>query len=90
MLYVFDESEIRERQKDQMFGNMALIVELYKQKYFKANLLVTCIDELFEEVNNQNVEILCQMLRKITLHQIDMAREQRQNRLTLSHTKSQS
>jgi hypothetical protein len=68
MLYVFDESEIRERQKDQMFGNMALIVELYKSNHFKAHLLTTCINELFEEVNNQNVEILCQMLRKITLH----------------------
>jgi hypothetical protein len=68
MLYVFDESEIRERQKDQMFGNMALIVELYKRNLFRAGLLITCIDELFEEINNQNVEILCQMLRKITLH----------------------
>ena len=52
MLYVFDESEIRERQKDQMFGNMALIVELYKSNHFKAHLLTTCINELFEEVNN--------------------------------------
>jgi len=77
MLYVFDESEIRERQKDQMFGNMALIVELYKRNLFRAGLLITCIDELFEEVNNQNVEILCQMLRKITLHQIDINHKSR-------------
>lgn len=61
-----------------MFGNMALIVELYKSNYFKANILTTCINELFEEVNNQNVEILCQMLKKITNHQIDINRKQRQ------------
>ena len=30
MLAIFDESEIKKRQKDQMFGNMHLIVELYK------------------------------------------------------------
>ena len=87
MLYVFDESEIRERQKDQMFGNMALIVELYKSNHFKAHLLTTCINELFEEVNNQNVEILCQMLRKITLHQIDTNRKQRQHHQQLSSSK---
>ena len=32
MLYVFDESEIKFRQKQQMFGNMRLIVELYKHQ----------------------------------------------------------
>lgn len=29
MLYVFDESDIRHRQKLQLFGNMQLIVELF-------------------------------------------------------------
>jgi hypothetical protein len=38
---------------------MALIVELYKYNVFKPQILTTCVNELFEEVNNQNVEILC-------------------------------
>jgi len=32
MLFMFDESEIKFRQKQQMFGNMRLIVELYKHQ----------------------------------------------------------
>ncbi len=60
-----------------MFGNMALIVELYKRNLFRANILISCIDELFEDINNQNVEILCQMLQKITLHQIDINNKSR-------------
>jgi hypothetical protein len=59
MLYVFDASEIKERQQDQMFGNMALIVELYKYNVFRSTILTTCIDDLFEEINSQNIEILC-------------------------------
>jgi len=35
-----------------MFGNMALIVELYKYDAIKPHIIQTCIDELFEEVNN--------------------------------------
>jgi len=35
-----------------MFGNMALIVELYKYNVFKPAILVSCVEELFEEVNN--------------------------------------
>ena len=35
-----------------MFGNMALIVELYKYNEIKPNIIQTCINELFEEVNN--------------------------------------
>ena len=78
MLYVFDASEIRERQKDQMFGNMALIVELYKYNVFRSTILTTCIDDLFEEINSQNIEILCQMLTKLTTHQIEVSRKERQ------------
>lgn len=59
MLAIFDESEIKERQKQQMFGNMYLIVELFKYNQIKSNIIVTCINEMFEEVNNNNVEILC-------------------------------
>lgn len=51
MLYVFDETEIKFRQKQQMFGNMRLIVELYKHQQIKSNILTQCIDEMFEEIN---------------------------------------
>lgn len=51
MLYVFDESEIKFRQKQQMFGNMRLIVELYKHQQIKSTILTQCIDEMFEEIN---------------------------------------
>ena len=51
MLAIFDMSEIKKRQKDQMFGNMALIVELYKYDLIKADIIITCINELNEEIN---------------------------------------
>lgn len=57
-----------------MFGNMALIVELYKYDVFRPQILLQCIDELFEEVNNQNIEILCQMLTKLAEHQVEVSR----------------
>jgi hypothetical protein len=69
---------------------MALIVELYKRGYFRANLLITCIDELFEEINNQNIEILCQMLQKITLHQIDINSKSRQYYQQPAHSQSRN
>lgn len=34
-----------------MFGNMALIVELYKYDLIKADIIITCINELYEEIN---------------------------------------
>jgi len=59
MMAVFDESELKKRQKDQMFGNMHLIVELYKYNQIKSNIITHCINDMFEEINCQNVEILC-------------------------------
>lgn len=59
MLHVFDKSEIKHRMKEQMFGNMHLIVELYKYHQIKSNIITMCIDDMFEEINGQNVEILC-------------------------------
>ena len=29
-----------------------------------------CIDDMFEEINCQNVEILCQMLNKLAAYQV--------------------
>ena len=65
MLHVYDSTEIDFRLKEQMFGNMHLIVELYKYHQIKSNILTMCIDDMFEEINCQNVEILCQMLNKL-------------------------
>jgi hypothetical protein len=59
MLHVYDQTEIKARLKDQMFGNMHLIVELYKYHQIKSNIITMCIDDMFEEINGQNVEILC-------------------------------
>jgi len=70
MLHVFDKSEIKFRMKEQMFGNMHLIVELYKYHQIKCNIITMCIDDMFEEINCQNVEILCQMLKKLASYQV--------------------
>ena len=70
MLHVFDRSEIKYRMKEQMFGNMHLIVELYKYHQIKCNIITMCIDDMFEEINGQNVEILCQMLNKLASYQV--------------------
>ena len=77
MLAIFDISEIKKRQKDQMFGNMHLIVELYKYDQIKSGILTTCIDDMFEEVNCQNIEILCQMVFKLSNHVVKTCRAQR-------------
>lgn len=78
MLAIFDISEIKKRQQDQMFGNMHLIVELYKYQQIKSGILTHCIDDMFEEVNSQNVEILCKMLMKLAAHVIKTSREMRE------------
>ena len=80
MLAIFDESEIKERQKLQMFGNMYLIVELFKYNQIKSNIIVTCISEMFEEVNTRNVEILCQMLAKLARHEVKASRDARKEK----------
>lgn len=83
MLAIFDESEIKKRQKDQMFGNMHLIVELYKYDQIKSNIITTCIDDMFEEVNQQNIEILCQMVSKLSQHVVKTSRDQRAEKSTV-------
>lgn len=49
-----------------MTGNMHLIVELFKNNLIKSNILINCFDELQQELNNQNVDILAQMLMKLS------------------------
>lgn len=49
-----------------MYGNMYLITELYIARQLNGNIIKTCLEDLQQEVNNQNVEILCYMLTKLT------------------------
>jgi hypothetical protein len=45
-MQLYDESELRQRQKEQMQGNIHLIVELFKNNLIKSNILINCFDEL--------------------------------------------
>lgn len=65
-MQLYDESELRQRQKEQMQGNMHLIVELFKNNLIKSNILINCFDELQQERSTQNVDILAQMLMKLS------------------------
>lgn len=56
------------RQQDQMHGNMALIVELFKLDMVSGSVVKTCLDELFQELTMRNIEVLCSMLHKLTQH----------------------
>jgi len=47
MLFVFDQDELKMRQQDQMFGNMKLMVELFKLEMVSGNIIKTCLEELF-------------------------------------------
>ena len=57
-MQLYDESELRQRQKEQMQGNIHLIVELFKNNLIKSNILINCFEELQQERSNQNVDIL--------------------------------
>lgn len=56
---------MRQRQKEQLQGNIHLIVELFKNNLIKSNILINCFEELSQEISNQNVDILAQMLMKL-------------------------
>lgn len=51
-MQLYDESELRQRQKEQMQGNIYLIVELFKNNLIKSNILMNCFDELQQERSN--------------------------------------
>ena len=46
MLFVFDADEIKHRKKEQMHGNMQLIVELYKHGQIGSKIIYNCIEDL--------------------------------------------
>ena len=65
MMYLYDVEELKERRKEQMYGNMYLITELYIAKQLNGNIIKTCLEDLQQEINNQNVEILSYMVTKL-------------------------
>ena len=65
---LYDDDELRERKKEQMYGNMYLITELYIANQLNGNIIKTCLDDLQQEINDQNVEIMCYMLNKLMIN----------------------
>ena len=68
MMYLYDEEELKERYKERMYGNMFLITELYTAGQLHGGIIKTCLDDLQQEVNDQNVEIMCYMTDKLMYH----------------------
>jgi hypothetical protein len=52
MLYVFDEAEIKHREKLQLFGNMRLIVELWLHGQIPEGIIMTCVASLLEDLSH--------------------------------------
>lgn len=46
MMYLFDDNELRERKKEQMYGNMYLLTELFIARKLNGNIIKTCLDDL--------------------------------------------
>jgi len=65
MMYLFDENELQERKKEQMYGNMYLLTELFIARQLNGNIIKTCLDDLQQEMNDQNMTILCYMSTKL-------------------------
>jgi len=65
MMYLFDDNELQVRKREQMYGNMYLITELYVAKQLNGNIIKTCLDDLQQEINDQNIEIMCYMVTKL-------------------------
>jgi hypothetical protein len=57
---------------------MHLIVELFKNNLIKSNILINCFDELQQERSNQNVDILTQMMMKLSEFMIAKSKVDRQ------------
>lgn len=74
MMILYDDAELKERKREQMYGNMYLITELYIAKQLNGNIIKTCLDDLFQEINDQNVEIMCYMVNKLMLDLVKQAK----------------
>eukprot|EP00824_Muranothrix_gubernata_P022621 TRINITY_DN553_c0_g1_i1.p1 TRINITY_DN553_c0_g1~~TRINITY_DN553_c0_g1_i1.p1 ORF type:complete len:766 (+),score=198.79 TRINITY_DN553_c0_g1_i1:82-2379(+) len=60
-----DADEKRYKKRQRIFGNMKLIGELYIRGALPDAVVITCINTLFTEVNEEKVENLCHLLKKI-------------------------
>lgn len=47
---------------------MYLITELYTFKQLNGNIIKTCLEDLQQEQNDQNIEILCYMVNKLMIN----------------------
>lgn len=63
---VFDEIEMIYFGKVKMFGNIKLIGELFCLGQISDKIIQECIVYLFREINDNNIEILSQLIEKIT------------------------
>ena len=66
MVFAYGEEELMQRQREQMHGNMRFLVELFKLKLVRGVLIRDCLEDLFQELNDGNVEVLCNMLDTLT------------------------
>ena len=87
MLYVFDKDEIKFRMKQQLFGNMKLIVELWFHHQIPEGIILTCISSLFEDITDQSMEILCNMLVKMSQQVVQRANFELSHKDTQGSTK---
>ena len=65
MMHLYDDNELKIRKREQMYGNMYLITELYIARQLNGNIIKTCLDDLQQEINDQNIEIMCYMMNKL-------------------------
>lgn len=50
-----------------MYGNMYLLTELFIARQLNGNIIKTCLDDLQQELDDQNVEIICYMMNKLMI-----------------------
>ena len=77
MMFAYGEEELMQRQREQMHGNMRFLVELFKLKLVRGVLIRDCLEDLFQELNDCNVEVLCNMLDTLTEFCVNQSRERR-------------
>ena len=46
MMYLFDDEELAARKKEQMYGNMYLLTELYIARQLNSSIIKTCLEDL--------------------------------------------
>ena len=56
---------------------MRFLVELFKLNLVKASIIKTCLEDLFQELSVDNIEVLCNMLDTLTSHLVDQSRDER-------------